>query len=66
MWIGSELVADIALALNTLSALQPDLLSSIIKNCPRELANCPIVHAPKELSAALERGAYPAGCNGKV
>ena len=30
MFTGSELVADIALAFNALSVLQPDLLSSII------------------------------------
>ena len=39
MWTGSELVADIALALNALSVLQPDLLSSIIQNYPRKLSN---------------------------
>ena len=45
MWTGSELIADIALAVNALSVLQPDLLSSIIQEYPRDLSNCPIVHA---------------------
>ena len=44
MWTGSELVVHIVLALDTLSVLQPDLLSSIIQYNPRgivQVSNCP-------------------------
>ena len=48
MWTGSELVADIALALNTLSVLQPDLLSSIIQeNCPVVQLSTPKKNCPQ-------------------